>query len=149
MKERGVKVKYLVGTMIEVPRGAVTADEIASEADFFSFGTNDLTQLTYGFSRDDIGKFLGAYQDRRILERDPFASLDTAGVGQLVAMGTKKGRATKPGLKVGVCGEHGGDPSSIFFFDEIGVRLRELLAVPRPGRAAGGGAGGVEAKALD
>jgi pyruvate,orthophosphate dikinase len=120
MKERGVKVKYLVGTMIEVPRGAVTADEVAREADFFSFGTNDLTQLTYGFSRDDIGKFLGAYQDRRILERDPFASLDTTGVGELVAMGTKKGRATKPNLKVGVCGEHGGDPSSIFFFDQTG-----------------------------
>src|SRR5262245_27642338 len=117
-KKMGVKVKYLVGTMIEVPRGAVTADEVAKEADFFSFGTNDLTQLTYGFSRDDIGKFLGSYQDRRILERDPFASLDTTGVGELVAMGTKKGRATKPSLKVGVCGEHGGDPSSIFFFDE-------------------------------
>ena len=119
MKEQKVKVKYLVGTMIEVPRGAVTADEVAREADFFSFGTNDLTQLAYGFSRDDIGKFLGAYQDKKILERDPFASLDVAGVGQLVAMGTKKGRATKPGLKVGVCGEHGGDPSSIFFFDSI------------------------------
>ena len=118
MKERGVKVKYLVGTMIEVPRGALTADEIAKEADFFSFGTNDLTQLTYGFSRDDIGKFLGAYQDRKILERDPFASLDTTGVGQLVAMGTKLGRATKKDLKVGVCGEHGGDPASIFFFDQ-------------------------------
>ena len=97
----------------------MTADEVAREADFFSFGTNDLTQLAYGFSRDDIGKFLGAYQDKKILERDPFASLDVAGVGQLVAMGTKKGRATKPGLKVGVCGEHGGDPSSIFFFDSI------------------------------
>ena len=120
MKEQKVKVKYLVGTMIEVPRGAVTADEIAREAEFFSFGTNDLTQLTYGFSRDDIGKFLGAYQDRKILDRDPFASLDTTGVGQLVAMGTKKGRATKPTLKVGVCGEHGGDPSSIFFFDSVG-----------------------------
>ncbi len=118
MKEQKIRVKYLVGTLIEVPRGALTADEVAKEADFFSFGTNDLTQLTYGFSRDDIGKFLGAYQDRRILERDPFASLDTTGVGQLVAMGTKKGRATKPGLKVGVCGEHGGDPSSIFFFDK-------------------------------
>jgi pyruvate,orthophosphate dikinase len=118
IKERGVKVKYLVGTMIEVPRGAITADEIAKEADFFSFGTNDLTQLAYGFSRDDIGKFLGAYQDRRILDKDPFASLDTTGVGQLVAMGTQKGRATKPNLKVGVCGEHGGDPSSIFFFDQ-------------------------------
>jgi pyruvate,orthophosphate dikinase len=121
MKEMGVKVKFLVGTMIEVPRGALTADEVAKEADFFSFGTNDLTQMTYGFSRDDIGKFLGAYQDRRILDRDPFASLDTTGVGQLVAMGTLKGRASKPGLKVGVCGEHGGDPSSIHFFDSIGL----------------------------
>ena len=121
MKEQRAKVPYLVGTMIEVPRGAVTADEVAREADFFSFGTNDLTQLTYGFSRDDIGKFLGAYQDRRILERDPFASLDTTGVGQLVAMGTNKGRATKPALKVGVCGEHGGDPSSIHFFDRTGL----------------------------
>jgi pyruvate,orthophosphate dikinase len=119
MKEQKIKVKYLVGTMIEVPRGAITADEVAREADFFSFGTNDLTQLTYGFSRDDIGKFLGAYQDRKILDRDPFASLDVTGVGQLVAMGTKKGRATKPNLKVGVCGEHGGDPSSIFFFDSV------------------------------
>jgi pyruvate,orthophosphate dikinase len=121
MKEMGVKVSYLVGTMIEVPRGALTANEIAREADFFSFGTNDLTQLTYGFSRDDIGKFLGAYQDRRILERDPFASLDTDGVGQLVAMGTAKGRQTKPKLKVGVCGEHGGDPSSIHFFEKVGL----------------------------
>ncbi len=120
MKEYGVKVKFLVGTMIEVPRGAVTADEIAKEADFFSFGTNDLTQLTYGFSRDDIGKFLGSYQERGILERDPFASLDVDGVGQLVEMGTKKGRATKPGLKVGICGEHGGDPASIAFFDKVG-----------------------------
>ncbi len=121
MKEQGVKVKYLVGTMIEVPRGALTADEVAKEAEFFSFGTNDLTQLTYGFSRDDIGKFLGAYQDKKILERDPFASLDATGVGQLVAMGTTKGRATRPDLKVGVCGEHGGDPSSIFFFDKVGL----------------------------
>jgi pyruvate,orthophosphate dikinase len=121
MKEMGVRVKYLVGTMIEVPRGAVTADEIAKEAEFFSFGTNDLTQLTYGFSRDDIGKFLGAYQTRRILERDPFASLDTVGVGALVEMGTRKGRASRPGLKVGVCGEHGGDPSSIHFFEKTGL----------------------------
>jgi pyruvate,orthophosphate dikinase len=121
MREQGVKVKYLVGTMIEVPRGAVTADEIATEAEFFSFGTNDLTQLTYGFSRDDIGKFLGAYQDRRILERDPFASLDATGVGQLVEMGTVRGRRTRPTLKVGVCGEHGGDPSSITFFNRVGL----------------------------
>jgi len=114
----GEDVPYTIGTMIELPRAALTADEIAAKADFFSFGTNDLTQLTYGFSRDDIGKFLGAYQDRRILERDPFASLDTVGVGQLVAMGTAKGRTARPGLKVGVCGEHGGDPSSIHFFDK-------------------------------
>jgi pyruvate,orthophosphate dikinase len=120
IKERGVKVKYLVGTMIEVPRGAIMADEIAREADFFSFGTNDLTQLTYGFSRDDIGKFLGAYQERKILGRDPFASLDTVGVGALVEMGTKKGRSTKPNLKIGICGEHGGDPSSIHFFHKVG-----------------------------
>ncbi|MFI5179059.1 MAG: putative PEP-binding protein, partial [Vicinamibacterales bacterium] len=120
MKEQGVRVPYLVGTMIEVPRGAITADEIAREADFFSFGTNDLTQLTFGFSRDDIGKFLGVYQTRRILERDPFASLDVTGVGELVRMGTTKGRATKKDLKVGVCGEHGGDPSSIHFFDQVG-----------------------------
>src|SRR3990167_8306050 len=112
MKEQGVKIDYLVGTMIEVPRGAVTADEIAREAEFFSFGTNDLTQLTFGFSRDDIGKFLGAYQDKKILDKDPFATIDTVGVGQLVAMGVQKGRAARPGLKVGVCGEHGGDASS-------------------------------------
>jgi pyruvate,orthophosphate dikinase len=120
MKEMKVRVKYLVGTMIEVPRGALTADAVATEADFFSFGTNDLTQLTYGFSRDDISKFLGVYQDKRILERDPFASLDTTGVGQLVEIGTRKGRQTKPHLKVGVCGEHGGDPASIAFFEKVG-----------------------------
>jgi pyruvate,orthophosphate dikinase len=121
MSEQGVKIKYLVGTMIEVPRGAVTADEIAKEAQFFSFGTNDLTQLTFGFSRDDIGKFLGSYQDRKILDKDPFATIDTVGVGQLVEMGTKKGRSARPDLKVGVCGEHGGDPSSIHFFDKVGL----------------------------
>ena len=121
MKEQGVAIKYLVGTMIEVPRGAVTADEIAREAEFFSFGTNDLTQLTFGFSRDDIGKFLGAYQDKKILDKDPFATIDTVGVGQLVAMGVQKGRAARPGLKVGVCGEHGGDASSIHFFEKVGL----------------------------
>jgi len=121
MKEYGVKVDYLVGTMIEVPRGALTADEVAKEAQFFSFGTNDLTQLTYGFSRDDIGKFLGAYQEKKILEKDPFQSLDTVGVGQLVDMAAKKGRATRPTLKLGVCGEHGGDPSSIHFFQKVGL----------------------------
>jgi pyruvate,orthophosphate dikinase len=121
MKEQGVKIKYLVGTMIEVPRGATTADEIAAEAQFFSFGTNDLTQLTFGFSRDDIGKFLGAYQDKKILEKDPFATIDTVGVGTLVAMGVARGRATRSDLKVGICGEHGGDPSSIHFFEKVGL----------------------------
>jgi pyruvate,orthophosphate dikinase len=121
MKEYGVKVDYLVGTMIEVPRGALTADEVATEAQFFSFGTNDLTQLTYGFSRDDIGKFLGAYQEKKILERDPFQSLDSTGVGQLVQIACEKGRKTRPSLKLGVCGEHGGDPSSIHFFQKVGL----------------------------
>ena len=121
MKEQGVRIQYLVGTMIEVPRGAVTADEIAGEAQFFSFGTNDLTQLTFGFSRDDIGKFLGAYQDKKILDKDPFATIDTIGVGALVAMGVQKGRGARANLKVGVCGEHGGDPSSIHFFEKVGL----------------------------
>jgi pyruvate, orthophosphate dikinase len=119
MKEQGVRIKYLVGTMIEVPRGATTADEIAAEAQFFSFGTNDLTQLTFGFSRDDIGKFLGAYQDKKILDKDPFATIDTVGVGTLVAMACEKGRAARPDLKLGICGEHGGDPSSIHFFESV------------------------------
>jgi pyruvate,orthophosphate dikinase len=121
MKQAGVKIKYLVGTMIEVPRGALTADEIAAEAQFFSFGTNDLTQMTFGFSRDDIGKFLGIYQERKILDRDPFQSIDTVGVGQLVAMAVEKGRKTRPGIKLGVCGEHGGDPSSVHFFHKVGL----------------------------
>ena len=121
IREQGVKLKYLVGTMIEIPRGAVTADEIAAEAQFFSFGTNDLTQLTFGFSRDDIGKFLGAYQDKKILDKDPFATIDTVGVGPLVEMAVKKGRAARPDLKLGICGEHGGDPSSIHFFDKVGL----------------------------
>jgi pyruvate,orthophosphate dikinase len=121
MKEQGIKIKYLIGTMIEVPRGAVTADEIAGEAQFFSFGTNDLTQMTCGFSRDDIGKFLKIYQERRILDADPFASIDTVGVGKLVEMAVKLGRKTKPDLKLGVCGEHGGDPASIHFFQKVGL----------------------------
>jgi pyruvate,orthophosphate dikinase len=121
MKEQGVKIQYLVGTMIEVPRGAVTADEIATEAQFFSFGTNDLTQLTYGFSRDDIGKFLAVYQDKKILDKDPFATIDTVGVGQLVEEGVRKGRSTRADLKIGICGEHGGDPSSVHFFERAGL----------------------------
>jgi pyruvate,orthophosphate dikinase len=121
MKEQGVRITYLVGTMIEVPRGALTADEVATEAQFFSFGTNDLTQLTFGFSRDDVGKFLKIYQDKKILERDPFASIDTVGVGVLVRTGVQLGRKTRPDLKIGICGEHGGDPSSIHFFDGAGL----------------------------
>jgi pyruvate,orthophosphate dikinase len=121
MKEQGIKIKYLIGTMIEVPRGAVTADEIAAEAQFFSFGTNDLTQMTCGFSRDDIGKFLKIYQERRILDADPFASIDTVGVGQLVDMACRLGRKARPDLKLGVCGEHGGDPASIHFFQKVGL----------------------------
>jgi pyruvate,orthophosphate dikinase len=121
MKEQGIKIKYLVGTMIEVPRGAITADQIATEAQFFSFGTNDLTQMAFGFSRDDVGKFLRIYQEKKILEKDPFATLDAEGVGQLVAMGVQKGRATRADLKIGICGEHGGDPSSVHFFHKVGL----------------------------
>jgi pyruvate,orthophosphate dikinase len=121
MKEQKVKIKYLVGTMIEVPRGALTADEVAKEAQFFSFGTNDLTQMTFGFSRDDVGKFLRVYQDKKMLDRDPFASFDGPGTGQLVAMAVQKGRATRPDIKLGICGEHGGDPSSIHFFHKVGL----------------------------
>ena len=119
--ESGVELKYMVGTMIEVPRAAVTADEIAQEAEFFSFGTNDLTQMGFGFSRDDVGKILNAYYDTKILERDPFASLDQDGIGQLVKIAVEKGQKTRPGIKLGVCGEHGGDPSSVEFFHKIGL----------------------------
>ena len=121
IKAAGSDMKYLVGTMIEIPRAALTADEIAKEADFFSFGTNDLTQMTFGFSRDDAGKFLGAYYDKKIYESDPFARLDQAGVGKLVAMAAKLGRATRPDLHLGICGEHGGDPSSVEFCHKVGL----------------------------
>jgi len=121
MKAKGITIKYLVGTMIEVPRGAMTADEVAEEAEFFSFGTNDLTQLTFGFSRDDVGKFLRIYQDKKILEKDPFASIDTVGVGAVLRRGVELGRKTRPGLKLGICGEHGGDPASIHFFEKVGL----------------------------
>jgi len=107
--------------MIEVPRAALTADEIAKDADFFSFGTNDLTQMTFGFSRDDINSFLPSYRKLDLLHEDPFASLDQSGVGQLVAMGVQKGRKTKKDLKVGICGEHGGDPASVAFCDSVGL----------------------------
>jgi pyruvate,orthophosphate dikinase len=119
--EKGRKIDYLIGTMIEVPRAALVADEIAKEADFFSFGTNDLTQMTFGYSRDDAGKFLPFYVEAKMLADDPFQSLDTRGVGQLVRMGTERGRATRPFLKVGICGEHGGDPLSVHFCFSVGM----------------------------
>jgi pyruvate,orthophosphate dikinase len=121
MKKYKVKIKYLVGTMVELPRACLTADEIASEAEFFSFGTNDLTQMTYGFSRDDAGKFLQYYIDRGILDQDPFVSIDQSGVGLLVEMGVKKGRMSRKELKVGICGEHGGDPDSVVFCHKVGL----------------------------
>ena len=121
MEERGIKIDYHVGTMIEIPRAALTADEIAKEADFFSFGTNDLTQMTFGFSRDDAAKFLGSYYDKKIYEQDPFAKLDQTGVGQLVKIAAEKGRATRPDIKLGICGEHGGDPSSVEFCHNVGL----------------------------
>ena len=117
----GMEMKYMVGTMIEVPRAAITADEIATEAEFFSFGTNDLTQMGFGFSRDDVGKILNAYYDKKIFESDPFARLDQDGIGQLVEIAVEKGRKTRPNIKLGICGEHGGDPSSIEFCHKIGL----------------------------
>ena len=120
-RARVKNLEFMVGTMIEIPRAALTADEIAKEAEFFSFGTNDLTQMSMGFSRDDASKFLTYYVTHGILEKDPFISLDQTGVGQLVRMGTEKGRSVNEKLKVGICGEHGGDPSSIDFCHEVGL----------------------------
>ena len=120
-EEKGVKVEYMIGTMIEIPRAALTADQIAEVAQFFSFGTNDLTQMTFGYSRDDAGKFLPEYIHKGILKTDPFAVLDQEGVGRLVEMGVKLGRSTNPDLKVGICGEHGGEPSSVIFCDSVGM----------------------------
>ena len=119
--EAGVAMKYQVGTMIEIPRAALTAGEIAKEAEFFSFGTNDLTQMTFGFSRDDAAKFLNAYYDTKIYENDPFAKLDQTGVGKLVDMAAKLGRSTNPDLHLGICGEHGGDPTSVEFCHNVGL----------------------------
>ena len=121
IKAKKSKLKYMVGTMIEIPRAALTADAVAESADFFSFGTNDLTQMTFGYSRDDIGSFLPDYLDQKILPVDPFLQLDTTGVGQLVEMAVKKGRGTRPGLKCGICGEHGGDPASVKFCCKVGL----------------------------
>ena len=119
--DAGVELEYHVGTMIEIPRAALTADEIAKEAEFFSFGTNDLTQMTFGFSRDDAGKFLGAYYDKKIYENDPFAKVDQVGVGKLIEMAARLGRETRPDIKLGICGEHGGDPSSVEFCHGVGL----------------------------
>ena len=121
LSEQGLELDYLVGTMIELPRAALMADAIAAEAEFFSFGTNDLTQTTLGLSRDDSAKFLPIYVERKIFPDDPFQTLDQAGVGQLIQLAVKRGREANPNLKVGVCGEHGGDPRSIEFFNAIGL----------------------------
>ena len=120
-KEKKSDIEYHIGTMIEIPRAALTADLIAEEAEFFSFGTNDLTQMTFGFSRDDAGKFLDSYYQNKIYESDPFARLDQTGVGQLVQMAVEKGRATRPNIKLGICGEHGGEPSSVEFCHKLGL----------------------------
>ncbi len=148
MKKTGIKIKYTVGTMIELPRAAITADKIAAEAEFFSFGTNDLTQTTFGLSRDDSGNFLPFYIEKKILSKDPFVSIDQEGVGELIKMGVEKGRSVKPNLKVGICGEHGGEPSSVEFCHKSGLnyvscspfrvpiaRLAAAQAVLKEGRA--------------
>jgi pyruvate,orthophosphate dikinase len=121
MKETGAKLNYQVGTMIELPRACLMAGEIARTAEFFSFGTNDLTQTTYGISRDDAASFLGTYVAKGILEIDPFVSVDREGVGELVKIGVARGRKTRPSLKVGICGEHGGDPASVAFCHQVGL----------------------------
>ena len=121
MAEGGVRVAYLVGTMIELPRACLRAGEIARAAEFFSFGTNDLTQTTFGLSRDDAAGFLGTYEQRGILPQDPFISIDVDGVGELVRIGAERGRATRPEIKLGICGEHGGDPDSIRFCQSVGL----------------------------
>ena len=120
-KEKKSKIEYHIGTMIEIPRAALTADEIAKEAEFFSFGTNDLTQMTFGFSRDDAGKFLDSYYENKIYEQDPFARLDQKGVGKLIKMATELGKSVRPDIKLGICGEHGGDPSSVEFCHNAGL----------------------------
>jgi pyruvate,orthophosphate dikinase len=121
IKASGIDLKYLVGTMIEIPRAALLADEIAKEAEFFSFGTNDLTQMTFGFSRDDAATFLGDYYEQKIFEEDPFQHIDQRGVGKLMKMASTLGKEARPNLKLGICGEHGGDPSSVEFCHNIGL----------------------------
>ena len=121
MAQAGVTLDYQVGTMIELPRAAIRAGDLAKSAEFFSFGTNDLTQTTFGISRDDSGRFLGAYIDKGIFEKDPFVSLDQDGVGDLIRIAVERGRAQRPGMKMGICGEHGGDPASIAFCEAVGL----------------------------
>jgi len=121
MAEKKIKFDYMVGTMIEVPRGALTADEIAHTAEFFSFGTNDLTQTALGISRDDMGNFLMPYTENEIFKKNPFATLDQTGVGQLMKIAVEKGRSSRPGIKLGICGEHGGDPDSVKFCHKLGL----------------------------
>jgi pyruvate,orthophosphate dikinase len=121
MAEQGVEVAYLVGTMIELPRAAIRADDLAEHAEFFSFGTNDLTQTTFGISRDDSGRFLPHYLEKGIFEKDPFVSLDQEGVGDLIRIAAERGRGTRPDVKLGICGEHGGDPASIDFCERAGL----------------------------
>ena len=120
-KEQGIAIDFEIGTMIEIPRAALTADQIAAEAEYFSFGTNDLTQMTFGFSRDDIASFLPAYLEKKILKVDPFQVLDQEGVGQLIQMAVEKGRNIRPTLRTGICGEHGGEPSSVKFCAKVGM----------------------------
>ena len=141
-KETGVKVPYTVGTMIELPRAALQAGEIAKTAEFFSFGTNDLTQTTLGVSRDDAASFLGIYVQKGLLPADPFVSIDTVGVGEMIKIAAERGRATRPGMKMGICGEHGGDPASIALLRVGEARLRLVLALPRADRPPRGGASG-------
>jgi pyruvate,orthophosphate dikinase len=119
--EMSVPVKYTIGTMIEVPRAALIADEIAQDAEFFSFGTNDLTQMTFGYSRDDVAKFLPDYLQKGLLQHDPFSVLDQEGVGELIKIGIERGRRTRPDLKIGICGEHGGEPASVEFCHKVGM----------------------------
>jgi pyruvate,orthophosphate dikinase len=121
MAEKGIEIEYQVGTMIELPRAALRAGDLAEYAEFFSFGTNDLTQTTFGISRDDSGRFLNAYLDKGIFERDPFVTIDQEGVGDLIRIAAERGRAVRPDVKLGICGEHGGDPASIAFCEKIGL----------------------------
>jgi pyruvate,orthophosphate dikinase len=121
MADNGREIEYLVGTMVELPRAAIRAGDLAENAEFFSFGTNDLTQTTFGISRDDSGRFLNAYIDKGIFEKDPFVSLDQEGVGDLIRIAAERGRAARPDVKLGICGEHGGDPASIAFCEDVGL----------------------------